>query len=64
MKSSLIPIKEGRKAAYKRITYLQKTVAGNPAQVKRLREVENVLREWQKTVAEPLIAVRREIGDG
>ena len=35
----------------------------NPAQVQLLQEAEANIREWQPTVVEPTIALRREIGD-
>ncbi len=59
----LDPYKGGEKATYNRIGLLAKTVSDNPGQVARLREVEDVLREWQKEVTEPTIELRRQIGD-
>ena len=59
----LAPYKGGEEATYKGIAALQETVNDNPAQVERLAEVERVLREWQEKVTEPMIALRREIGD-
>ena len=59
----LEPYESGGQAVYQRIAELQETVSDNPGQVARLGEVETVLREWQSTVAEAQIALRREIGD-
>ncbi len=59
----LEPYQQGEKKTYAAITALQQTVNDNPAQVERLREVETILREWQKQVTEPVIALRRAIGD-
>ncbi len=39
------------------------TVSDNPAQVTLLKEMKTVIEEWQSTVTEPAIALRREIGD-
>jgi len=59
----LDPYKGGEKAVYERIADLQETVSDNPKQVKRLGEVEKVLRDWQTDVTEPTIQLRRDIGD-
>lgn len=59
----LDPYKGGEKATYQQIASLQETVSDNPKQVKRLSDVEAVLKEWQSTVTEPTIALRRDIGD-
>jgi len=59
----LDPYKNGEKATYKQIAELQQTVSDNPPQVKRLKEVEGVLKEWQVKVTEPTIELRRQIGD-
>ncbi len=59
----LDPYKKGGKAAYERISNLQKTVSDNPKQVARLGEAADVLRTWQNDVTEPQIKLRRQIGD-
>ena len=59
----LDPYNSGEEATYSGIAALQETVNDNPAQVARLGEVEQVLREWQANVTEPTIGLRREIGD-
>ena len=59
----LAPYRSGEEATYAGITALQQKVNDNPGQVARLGEVEQVLRDWQEQVAEPTIALRREIGD-
>ncbi len=57
------PYKEGEKATYDSIDKLKQIVSDNPKQVKRLEEMESVLREWQEKVTEPSIELRRKIGD-
>lgn len=59
----LDPYKGGEKATYALIGKLKNTVSDNPGQVKRLGEVEKVLKEWQANVTEPTIELRRTIGD-
>ena len=59
----LEPYNAGQARAYEQIGALQETVSDNPAQVARLGEVEQVLRDWQANAAEPAIALRRAIGD-
>jgi methyl-accepting chemotaxis protein len=58
----LEPYKAGEKAAYDQFAALKQTVDDNPQQVERLERAEAVLREWQREVAEPNIALRREVG--
>jgi methyl-accepting chemotaxis protein len=59
----LDPYRGGEEATYAGITALQETVNDNPAQVERLAEAEQVLRDWQSNVTEPTIGLRRDIGD-
>lgn len=59
----LEPYQQGEKIAYQQIETLKKTVSDNPKQVKRLDEVEQILKEWQEKVTEPAITLRRKIGD-
>jgi len=59
----LDPYNNGEKATYSRIKELQGIVSDNPKQVKRLGDVEKILRDWQAKVTEPTIALRRDIGD-
>lgn len=59
----LEPYHQGEKIAYVTITTLQKMVNDNPKQVERLGEAKKILQEWQGQVVEPVIALRREIGD-
>ncbi|MDM8555312.1 CHASE3 domain-containing protein [Desulfococcaceae bacterium HSG7] len=58
----LDPYKKGEQKAYEQIKSLKKTVTDNPKQVERLENVETILKEWQKKVTEPNIAIRQEIG--
>ncbi len=59
----LDPYRGGEEATYSGITALQEIVNDNPAQVERLAEAEQILREWQEKVTEPTIQLRRDIGD-
>ena len=59
----LDPYKGGEAKTYQSIKSLQETVDDNPKQVKRLGEVEKILKTWQADVTEPTIALRRKIGD-
>ncbi|MBM9514899.1 CHASE3 domain-containing protein [Desulfogranum marinum] len=61
--SFLAPYTEGERQTYEKISTLQGTVSDNPKQVERLGEIDKVLKEWQKDVTEPTIALRRQIGD-
>jgi methyl-accepting chemotaxis protein len=59
----LDPYNAGEGAVYAGLADLRETVNDNPAQVDRLSEAEQVLREWQSEVTGPMIALRREVGD-
>ncbi|MEM8571270.1 MAG: CHASE3 domain-containing protein [Pseudomonadota bacterium] len=59
----LEPYRAGAKEVYSRIRDLKQTVSDNPVQVERLGRIESLLQTWQQDVAEPQIALRREIGD-
>ena len=59
----LAPYQGGEEATYAGLAALRETVNDNPAQVERLHEAEQVLRDWQEQVTEPTIALRRQIGD-
>ncbi len=56
----LNPYHGGEEATYGGIAALQETVNDNPAQVERLAEAETILREWQASVTEPTIQLRRD----
>ncbi|MDM8551892.1 CHASE3 domain-containing protein, partial [Desulfobacterales bacterium HSG2] len=58
----LEPYNHGENATYEFIGSLQKKVSDNPPQVRCLDKAETILRRWQKNVAEPAIAFRREVG--
>ncbi|MCK0093934.1 CHASE3 domain-containing protein [Yoonia sp. F2084L] len=51
----------GKDRAYNGLTDLKQTVSDNPAQVARLGNAKTILQDWQGEVAEPMIALRREI---
>ena len=59
----LEPYNQGETQIFSQISDLKQTVSDNPAQVARLGQIEEIVREWQEQVTEPLIALRREIGD-
>lgn len=59
----LTPYEGGQANAYQALADLRETVGDNPQQVARLQEAEQALRGWQADVAEPAIALRRDIGD-
>lgn len=59
----LDPYNAGQQRAYATFAELRNTVSDNPPQVQRLRNAENVLRQWQTEVAETQIALRRSIGN-
>lgn len=60
----LEPYKDKEGKIFTDITVLQKTVSDNPAQVRRLDGIRDVIRVWIETVARPAIALRREIAAG
>ena len=43
---------------------LQQTVSDNPAQVARLKGIENTINDWVKNVTEPAISLRRSVAEG
>jgi methyl-accepting chemotaxis protein len=59
----LAPYEGGKSNFYSRVKELQKVVNDNPAQVQLLGEIEANISDWQRSVTEPTIALRREIGD-
>ncbi|MBF0451705.1 MAG: CHASE3 domain-containing protein [Candidatus Magnetomorum sp.] len=59
----LEPYQQGEKTAYEKISSLKKTVRHHSDQVKRLDEMEKILKAWQEDVTEPAIALRKQVGD-
>ena len=59
----LAPYEGGQTAFFEGMAALQKTVDDNPAQVARLQEAEQTIRDWIENVTEPTIQLRGEIGD-
>ena len=47
----------------KQVTELKKTVSDNPAQVARLDTIDKTIDQWRAETADPLIDLRRKIGD-
>ncbi|MBT7267247.1 MAG: CHASE3 domain-containing protein, partial [Rhodospirillaceae bacterium] len=71
MRGYLLAGKEGFLAPYnggadqfsKLTTALKKTVSDNPAQVKLLTETQANIQAWRKEVVDPVISLRRKIGN-
>lgn len=59
----LAPYQEGEKNTFNMINDLQEMVSDNNTQVQRLDRAKSILKEWQKNVTKPNIALRRQIGD-
>ena len=59
----LLPYEDGEEATYAKIEAIKEAISENTAQVARLEEAEQVLREWQRKVTEPMISLRMRIGD-
>lgn len=59
----LEPYKSGKGKFQKLVVSLQKTVDDNPPQVKLLDEIKLNIDEWLKEVTQPMIELRRKIGD-
>ncbi|MDM8551014.1 CHASE3 domain-containing protein [Desulfobacterales bacterium HSG2] len=58
----LAPYKDGKKRFSKLILKLEEAVNDNLSQMRLVEETEETIKEWQKEVAEPAIALRRRIG--
>jgi methyl-accepting chemotaxis protein len=59
----LEPYHNGRNTFISLASSLSDTVADNPAQVQLLKEISKTITSWQENVTEPMIQLRREIGD-
>ncbi len=59
----LAPYTDGSKRFFSLTEELKKTVSDNPAQVTLLTAVEETIRGWHRNVTEPMISLRRKIGD-
>lgn len=59
----LEPYKNGNKSFKSLTTSLSNTVADNPAQVELLNDITKTITTWQQKVTEPVIKLRREIGN-
>ncbi|THB71603.1 MAG: methyl-accepting chemotaxis protein [Desulfovibrio sp.] len=59
----LAPYTNNKEKFLELVADLQETVNDNPGQVARLGEVRDKITEWQEIVVEPMIEMRREIGD-
>jgi len=59
----LAPYNNGNKTFVSLVSSLSKTVSDNPAQIKLLNEISTTIKAWQQNVTEPIIELRREIGD-
>ncbi len=61
--SFLKPYSNGETETYRLIEELKQAKADNPEQLAKLEKAEEILREWQKNVTVPTIALRGQIGD-
>ncbi len=59
----LDPYNAGKERFGKLLSSLQKTVNDNPAQVELLGEAKQTIGDWREKVVEPMISLRRDIGD-
>lgn len=59
----LEPFNDGSNRFLNLVGTLANTVSDNPPQVALLGEVEDNIREWRANVVDPMISLRREIGD-
>ena len=59
----LNPYNSGKENFNKQIAALSNTVSDNPQQVRLLKEIKENILAWQKDVTEPVIDLRKEIGD-
>ncbi|MCT4559702.1 MAG: CHASE3 domain-containing protein [Pelagimonas sp.] len=59
----LEPYESGSQAVFTALENLRNTVSDTPSQVERLSQAEQVLRDWQTQIAQPMIALRKDIGD-
>lgn len=59
----LDPYNNGAAKFYELTEALGKTVSDNPPQVKLVGEISETILTWQKNVTEPMINLRREIGN-
>jgi len=59
----LDPYNNGKKNFTNRINSLIKTVSDNPAQVQRLQGIQKTIGDWQTNIVEPVINLRRQIGN-
>ncbi len=59
----LTPYVEGETKFSALVTDLKQTVSDNPTQVQRLGEIEATINDWRVQVTEPVIELRREIGN-
>jgi len=57
----LEPYNFGTEQVFRIISSLKQKVGDNPKQIRRLEEIDQVLREWKKLAAEPTIELRRQI---
>ena len=59
----LEPYEQGSLASFEKIDQLQQTVSDNPPQVERLAKAKSILSDWQEQIVQPMITLRRNIGD-
>ncbi len=60
----LEPYEEGRESFDELLEELKVTLSINPAQVRRLEDIEKLAKNWRKNVAKKFIALRKSIMEG
>ncbi len=60
----LAPYKEDRAQFFEHSLALKNLIEDNPKQVQRVEGIETIMETWGQTVAEPAIALRREVNAG
>ena len=59
----LYPYNSGYSNFFKQIEYLKKKVSDNPVQVTQLQVINSHMKEWSEKIVNPLLKLRKDIGD-
>ncbi len=60
----LQPYEEAQERVFSEIQELRKLVSDNPAQVKRLEEIESLSKQWQTKTIRPILRTRQKVKEG
>ncbi len=60
----LDPYNSGSENFVQKMAHTKKLVNDNPAQVRRLEEIEKIAKQWDELAAKPQIALRRKANEG